>query len=80
MIMPSLWLVQEQEAWVSEESMKYVSEILNVPIIWVQEVASFYTMFNKEPVGKYHVQVCRNLSCCLNGSEEILEYFKKKYK
>lgn len=78
MIMPTLWLAQDQWGWVSDEVMKYVAKVLNVPIIWVQEVASFYTMFNKEPVGKYHVQVCRNISCCLNGSEEILAYWEKK--
>ena len=77
-ILPVLWLAQEQFGTISPEVMEYVGTLLDLPPVKVYEVVTFYTMFNQKPVGKYHFQVCRTLSCELCGKEEIVEYLKKK--
>jgi NADH-quinone oxidoreductase subunit E len=58
--------------------MDYVADMLGMPHVKVYEVASFYTMFNRAPVGKHLVQVCTNISCCLNGSDKIMAAAKEK--
>ena len=75
-MLPALWLVQEQEAWVSPEAMVYVAEKLGKTPIQVYEVATFYTMFNLKPIGTYHIELCKTLSCRLCGSEKIKNYIK----
>lgn len=76
--LPALWMAQEQFGWVSEESMKYISLLLNIPYNHVYGVASFYTMYNKKPVGKFHIQVCTNISCQLLGSEKLVAHLCNK--
>lgn len=76
--LPALWLAQEQFGWISEEVMRYIANLINVPFNHVYSVASFYTMYNKKPVGKYHIQVCTNISCQLMGSENIIQHLCKK--
>ena len=75
-MLPALWLVQEQEAWVSPEAMVYVADRLGKTPIQVYEVATFYTMFNLKPIGKYHIELCKTLSCMLNGSKELKKHIK----
>ena len=75
-MLPALWLVQEQEAWVSPEAMVYVADRLGKTPIQVYEVATFYTMFNLKPIGTYHIELCKTLSCRLCGSEKIKNYIK----
>ncbi len=76
-IMPLLYLAQEQnDNWISSSAMDYIAVLLNIPAIYVYEVANFYTMYNKKPVGKYLIQVCRTTPCWLCGSEKILETCK----
>lgn len=70
-VMSLLHLAQEQEGWISTEAMDYVAKFLDMLPIKVYEVASFYTMYNKKPVGKYLIQVCRTTPCWLRGAEEI---------
>ncbi len=77
-ILPTLWLAQEQFGFISSEVMEYVASLLDVSPAHVYGVATFYTMFHQKPVGKYHLQVCRTLSCALMGSSTILEHLKKK--
>ncbi|OEY86459.1 NADH-quinone oxidoreductase subunit E [Wolbachia pipientis] len=77
-VMPLLYLVQEQCAWIPESAMHYLAKLLNVPHMRIYEVASFYTMYNLKPVGKYLIQVCRTTPCWLCGSEEILNAIRKK--
>ena len=73
-VMPVLELAQRQnDGWVSRAAMDAVAGILGLPPIRVYEVATFYTMFNLKPVGRYHIQVCTNLPCMLRGSEMIVE-------
>jgi NADH-quinone oxidoreductase subunit E len=64
--------------WLSIETMDYVAEILNIQPIEVYEVASFYTMFNLDPVGKFVFEVCRTGPCMLVGSDSIIEYIENK--
>ncbi|MBI5022202.1 MAG: NADH-quinone oxidoreductase subunit NuoE [Ignavibacteriales bacterium] len=75
---PALHIAQEQYGWVSEEAMKDIALLLNLPESHIIGVATFYTMFNKKPVGKYHIQVCTNVSCQLLGSEKISRYICNK--
>ncbi len=70
-VMPLLDVAQRQEGWVSEAAMNHIAEMLDMPRIRVYEVATFYTMYNLKPVGKYHVQVCTNLPCWLRGSDDV---------
>lgn len=77
-LMPALWLAQEQFGWISIELMKYIGDLLEVPYEHVYGVVQFYTMYNSKPVGKYHVQVCTNVSCMIRGGNAVLEYISKK--
>jgi NADH-quinone oxidoreductase E subunit len=77
-IMPALYLAQEHFGWVSKEAVKWVSEELSLPPAHVESVATFYTMYYKRPVGKYHVQVCRTLSCMLCGAKDISKYLLER--
>jgi len=76
--LPVLWMIQEEHGWISPEAMKYVAELLHLPVPHVYGVVTFYTMFNTKPVGKYHLQVCTNISCQLLGGEKISEHVCKK--
>ena len=77
-LLPVLRLAQEQFGFVSEEVMTTVASVLDIPPAHVYGVATFYTLFNKKPVGKYHLQVCMNLSCCMEGAEEALGHLEKR--
>ena len=71
--MPLLWLAQEQnDNFTSLAVMKKVAKILEVPDMQVYEVASFYTMYNRTKVGKYHFQMCGTTPCLLRGSREVM--------
>jgi NADH-quinone oxidoreductase subunit E len=76
--LPSLWMIQYQEGWISEEAMIYLAEKLNTTPMDIQSIASFYSMFNLKPVGTYHIQVCKTLSCMLCGSKEIRSHLENK--
>ena len=80
-IIESLLILQEKNnGYVSESIMKQLSDYLNVELIDVMEVATFYSMINTKPVGKNVISVCNNVSCMLNGSDEIIEHIEKKLK
>ncbi|EKD41313.1 MAG: NADH-quinone oxidoreductase, E subunit [uncultured bacterium] len=79
-ILPTLWLAQEQFGYLSMETLEMIAAKLDLAPVHVYSVASFYTMFNLKPVGKYHIQLCRTLSCALLGSESLLDHVKKKLK
>ena len=74
LLLPVLWMAQEQFGWISPDTMKYVARLLDLPVSHVYGVVSFYTMFNAKPVGKYHLQVCTNVSCMLRGAEGIADH------
>jgi NADH-quinone oxidoreductase E subunit len=77
-ILPILHLAQQEFGSISEEEEKLVAGILGIKPIKVREVVSFYSMLNRKPVGKYHIQVCSNLSCNLMGAEKLIEYLTEK--
>ncbi len=80
-VMPLLDLAQrENNGWLPRVAMDYVASLLEMPPIVVYEVATFYTMYNLEPVGKFHVQVCTNLPCWLRGSDSIVKAVKDHLK
>jgi NADH-quinone oxidoreductase subunit E len=69
-----LWLVQKQEGWVPEPALRVVAELLQIPVIRALEIATFYTMFQLEPIGSVaHVQVCGTPPCALCGAGELIE-------
>ena len=77
-VMPLLDLAMRQiGGWITESAMRYISTLINVPYIRVYEVASFYSMFNLEPIGKNFIQICTTTSCWLRGSDDILNLCKK---
>ncbi|MET0295446.1 MAG: NADH-quinone oxidoreductase subunit NuoE [Phenylobacterium sp.] len=77
-VIPLLWLAQKQEGWVSEPAIRGVAEMLGMARIRVLEVATFYTMFHLEPVGRTVVQVCGTTPCQLRGSEALMAVCKSK--
>ena len=79
-VMPILDLAQRQHGWLPISAMNYVGDLLDMPHMRVYEVATFYTMYNRKPVGKYFIQICTTTPCMLGGvgSKPILETIKKK--
>lgn len=78
-LLPVLHLAQETFGrWLSVETMDYVAELLSLKPIEVYEVATFYSMYNLKPVGKYLFEVCQTGPCMLNGSDDIISYIKEK--
>ena len=78
-LIPLLHLAQEENnGWLSVEAMDYVAGLLQIKPIEVYEVASFYSMYNLEPVGKCLLEVCQTGPCWLRGSDDIVEHLEKK--
>ncbi|HEY4862969.1 MAG TPA: NAD(P)H-dependent oxidoreductase subunit E, partial [Xanthobacteraceae bacterium] len=77
-VIPLLWRAQEQAGWLPEPAIRYVADILSMPYIRALEIATFYTMFNLEPVGKYLVQLCGTTPCMLRGAEDIKKVCRRK--
>lgn len=79
MILPCLYFLQRDQGYVDQIGMQYIADRLGDPIslAHVYGVATFYTMYNKKPVGKFHVQICSNISCYLAGSDGVTEKFCK---
>lgn len=76
--MPLLYLIQETYGFISNEAIEWAAAKLELQPVNLLELVTFYPMFRREPVGKYHVKVCRTLSCALNGGEELCERLLKK--
>jgi NADH-quinone oxidoreductase E subunit len=78
-VLPLLDLAQRQhDGWLPRAAIEHVAKLLEMTTIHVYEVATFYTMFNLQPVGRFHVEVCTNLPCWLRGSDEIVGACRKK--
>jgi len=77
-ILEALWMWQDEHGWVSQEGMTTIARLLGVPEHHVYGVISFYTMFNRAPVGKHKIEVCTNISCMLRGSDRILEHLTRR--
>jgi NADH-quinone oxidoreductase E subunit len=78
-IMPALYLAQEHYGFISDEAIQWVAEKLDVAPVKVMEIATFYTMYYKHKVGKYHVQVCRTLSCHVRGAQKLTKIMKERF-
>ncbi|HBH28840.1 MAG: NAD(P)H-dependent oxidoreductase subunit E [Desulfofustis sp. PB-SRB1] len=74
LIMPALWLVQEQQGWISREAMEYVAERTGAYHAQVFELATFYTMYHLRPPGKHHICICRTLSCYLREKQLLVDW------
>ena len=79
-LLPALWMIQDKYGFVSQDSMKYLGDILKIPYNYIMGVVTFYTMFNQKPMGKYQLQVCTNISCMLRGGYELFDYISQKLK
>lgn len=77
--LPLLWMAQKQESYISEDAMQRISETLDISYMHIYSVATFYTMFKLDKPQKRIIEVCRTLSCELNGSENINSYLKDNY-
>ncbi len=78
-VMSALYIAQEELGVINEGAIHWVSQQLDIPPVHVMEVATFYTMYYKKPVGKYHFQVCRTLSCSLRGAKDITAFLENKF-
>ena len=77
--LPLLHLIQEDVGYISDESIEWVAQKLELQPINVYEVVTFYPMFRRKPIGRRHIKVCRTLSCALKGSYKVCEEFKKEF-
>ena len=77
-VLPALYLAQYQQGYITASAIRYVAGLLDITPAEVEDVVSFYTMFYTKPVGKFVLQVCRTLSCALNGAERVTEELQAK--
>jgi NADH-quinone oxidoreductase E subunit len=77
-VLPALYLAQQQVGYITPNAMRYVAGLLEITPADVEDVVSFYTMFYTKPVGRFVLQVCRTLSCALNGAERVTEAISSK--
>ncbi|MDP2037445.1 MAG: NAD(P)H-dependent oxidoreductase subunit E [Ignavibacteria bacterium] len=77
-VMPVIYIAQEQNGYLSNEAMEEIASVLSIDKVNVLSVVTFYTMYHTKPMGKYHVQVCTNVSCMLRGGYEIWDQVKGK--
>lgn len=75
-LLPVLWKLQEKQGWLDDAAMEYAARLAECTKAHVLGVVSFYTMFFEKPMGRYHIQVCTNVSCMLRGGEKIYEAVK----
>ncbi len=77
-VMAALRIAQVEKGWLSRETIAYVAEYLDMPAVAAYEVASFYNMYDLEPVGRHKITVCTNLPCALSGGVHAADYLKEK--
>jgi len=78
LMLPSLWMVQYQEGWISLDAMQFVAKKLGCSAMDVYSVASFYSMFLLQPIGTHHIQLCKTLSCMLAGAKTLQEHLQNR--
>ncbi|MBS1963335.1 MAG: NAD(P)H-dependent oxidoreductase subunit E [Bdellovibrionales bacterium] len=78
LLLPALHAAQDELGWLSSETMEEIGSYIGIHPAQVKEVASFYTMYNLKPVGKYHLKICTNVACCLRGAYDVVEHTEKK--
>jgi NADH-quinone oxidoreductase E subunit len=77
-VLPALYLAQYQQGYITANAIRHVAELLGITRADVEDVVSYYTMFHTRPVGKYVINVCRTLSCAINGAERVTEELSAK--
>lgn len=77
-LLPVLWLAQKEWGWISREAVDHVASVLELAPAFVWGVVTFYTMYNRAPVGKHLIQVCTSISCHLNGAGEVYAECRKR--
>ncbi len=77
-VMAALAIAQDETTWLSPEVLQFVADYISMPAVAVQEVATFYNMYNTKPVGKNKITVCTNLPCLLSGGERAAHHLKQK--
>jgi len=78
LVLPCLRRVQEDRGFVAEEDIVGIVEYLRVPRIQVEEVLSYYTMLRRKPIGRWHLQACRNIACSMRGAEGAIDHLCKR--
>ena len=79
-LIPCLWQIQKEKGWIPKEAVPWLSAATGIPTAHISEVLMFYTLFNKKPVGKFHVQVCGNVSCAMSGARELIKRLCEAFK
>jgi len=77
-LLPTLWIAQREFGWISRAVEEYVARLMELPVAHVSAVVSFYSMFYRRPVGRFHLEVCNNLPCRLRGSQRIIDFIAQK--
>ena len=77
-MLPVLYLAQQEFGYIGPEAIEYVAKIMEQPPARVRGVVSFYTMYNTQPIGRHHIQVCRTLPCALRGAEKVTAFLTQK--
>jgi NADH-quinone oxidoreductase subunit E len=78
LVLPCLRRIQEERGFVADPDIEELAAFLGVPAIQVEEVLSFYTQFRRRPIGRWHLQVCRNVSCSMRGAEDLLAHLERR--
>ena len=78
LVLPCLRRIQEDRGWIAEEDIDGLAAYIGVPRIQIEEALSFYTQYRRSPVGRWHLEVCRNVSCSMRGSERLLGHLCRK--
>jgi len=77
-LLPALYLAQREFGWISDEAIAYLAKLMELPKSRIYGVVSFYSMFNRKPIGKYFIQVCQNISCAMLGADGLFDYLSQK--
>lgn len=78
LVIPCLHRIQEDRGYIAESDIDELAAYLGVPRIQIEENLSFYTLFRRKPIGRWHIQVCRNVSCAMNGAERLVDRLSRK--
>jgi NADH-quinone oxidoreductase subunit E len=79
LVLPCVRRIQEDRGYVSDSDIVELAQYLGIPQIQIEEVLSFYTMFRRKPIGRWHLQFCHNVSCSMNGAESILAHVERRH-
>jgi NADH-quinone oxidoreductase subunit E len=78
LVLPCLRRIQEDRGFVADSDIDALVEYLGVPRVQIEEVLSFYTQFRRKPIGRWHVQACRNVTCSMRGAERLIDHLRRK--